>query len=151
MHLALMLAHHHRPDLQMPHRLSPSAGEPIEALTHLAAELAQLLLLDAMGDHPGDEIARQRPGRALPRHLEPALIAFARPYRRRATRAVRASLQQRAKASSTVTIQRQLRYAIAQGHPLPKPRIPHNTCFAAHSQRFAFAGDDEYQANCGIL
>jgi hypothetical protein len=34
MHLPLMLAHHHRPDLQMPHRLSPSLGEPIEALAH---------------------------------------------------------------------------------------------------------------------
>jgi hypothetical protein len=36
MQLAQMLADHHRPDLQMPHRLSPSPGEPIEALTHLA-------------------------------------------------------------------------------------------------------------------
>ena len=30
-----------------------------------------LPLLDAMGDHAGEEIARQRPRRALPRHLEP--------------------------------------------------------------------------------
>jgi hypothetical protein len=71
MHLAPMLAHHHRPDLQMPHWLSPSPGEPIEALAHLAAELAEPLLLDAMGEHAGDEIARQCPWRALPCHLEP--------------------------------------------------------------------------------
>jgi hypothetical protein len=66
-----MLAHHHRPDLQMPHRLSPSPGEPIEALTHFAAEFAEPLFLDSMGDHPGEKVPRQRPRRALPRHLEP--------------------------------------------------------------------------------
>src|SRR5450631_1217575 len=76
-----MLAHDHRADLQMPHRLGSSPGKPIETLAQLASELAQPLLLNAVGDQAGDEVARQRPWRTLPRRLErqrPELIKVER-------------------------------------------------------------------------
>jgi uncharacterized membrane protein len=41
MQRALMLAHHHGPDLQMPHRLSSSLGQPVEQLAHLTTELTE--------------------------------------------------------------------------------------------------------------
>jgi len=48
----------------------------LRSRSHLASELAQPLLLNAVRDHPGDEVARQRSWRALPRPLEPQRPEF---------------------------------------------------------------------------
>jgi hypothetical protein len=62
---ALVLAHHHRPDLEMPHLFPFSSGQAIQELACLVAELTDRLLLDAVGEHAGHEVARQSLGRVL--------------------------------------------------------------------------------------
>jgi|SRR5271157_5499623 len=49
----------------MANRLAVALGESVETVAHFPAGLAQLLLLDAIRDHPREQVAREPPRRVL--------------------------------------------------------------------------------------
>src|ERR1700730_6468437 len=71
-----MLADHDGPDLEMPDRLAAAPGQPIQELAGADSELAEPLLLEHMGAHAGQHVARQCRGRVAAGHCPPERPKF---------------------------------------------------------------------------
>jgi hypothetical protein len=76
MQRATMLADHDGPDLEMPVRLAPAPGQPIQELACAVSELAEPLLLEAMCDHAREHVGRQCRGRTAAGHRPPERPKF---------------------------------------------------------------------------
>ena len=73
---AAMLAHDHGSGFEMPDRLAPALGQPIQELARADSELAEPLLLDVMCDYAGEHVARQCPWRVAAGHRPPERPKF---------------------------------------------------------------------------
>ncbi len=76
MQRAAMLADHDGPGLEMPDRLAPAPGQPIQELAHADSKLAEPLLLEFIGDHAREHVARQCRGRVAAGHRPPERPKF---------------------------------------------------------------------------
>src|ERR1700732_5281778 len=76
MQRAAMLADHDGPDLELPDRLAPAPGQPIPEPGGAGVEVPEPLLLELIGNHAGEHVARQCRGRIAAGHGPPERPKF---------------------------------------------------------------------------